>query len=167
MIANQKSVEHTTTPRFYFEMWSYILIPVFSYPNLKWSLRRFRHLGTLFLCTHMLLNTFDSWHTSVFSEALALPRSCCEQAVGLCLCTCSEVFWTGAVDVASDVMQGDATVVTMVTSGFRVVSKRESALMNCGCNKTCQTHEERSAHTIKDCLAVKCKLLGMWALVGQ
>lgn len=40
------------------------------------------------------------------------------------------------MDVASDVMQGDVTVVTIDTSGFRVVSKRESALMNCGWNKT-------------------------------
>ncbi len=36
------------------------------------------------------------------------------------------------MDVASDVMQGDATVVTIDISGFRVVSKRESALMKCG-----------------------------------
>ncbi len=68
------------------------------------------------------------------------------------------------MDVASDVMQDDMTVVTIDTSGFRVVSKRESALMNCGCNKTCKTHEECLVHTIK---TVKCKLLCMWASVGQ
>lgn len=41
-----------------------------------------------------------------------------------------EVLCTGAVDVARDVMHGDATVVTMATSGFRVVRRRDSALMN-------------------------------------
>lgn len=54
-------------------------------------------------------------------------------------CTCSWVFCIDEVDVASDVMQGDATVVTMVTSGFRVVSSTDSALMNWGCSKTCKT----------------------------
>ncbi len=76
--------------------------------------------------------------------------------LGLCLCTCNEVFWIGAVDVASDVMQGDATVVTIDISGFRVVSKRESALMKCGWNKTWKTNQEHLVHTIK---TVKCKLL--------
>lgn len=61
--------------------------------------------------------------------------------------TCSEVLCTGAVDVARDVMHGDATVVTMDTSGFRVVSRRDSALMNWGCSKTCITH----THTHTKC----------------
>lgn len=40
----------------------------------------------------------------------------------------------GLVVVARDV--GEATVVTMQDSGFRVVSKTDSALMNWGCRST-------------------------------
>ena len=47
--------------------------------------------------------------------------------------TCREVLCTGEV-VAKEV--GEATVVTMQGSCFRVVSNRDSALMNWGCSNT-------------------------------
>ena len=44
----------------------------------------------------------------------------------------------GAVVEVKEVQIGVAMVVTMVPwSGLRVVSSRESALMNCGCSRTC------------------------------
>lgn len=47
--------------------------------------------------------------------------------------TCSEVLCTGVV-AERDVVE--ATVVTIQGSGFKVVSRRLSALMNCGCSNT-------------------------------
>lgn len=57
---------------------------------------------------------------------------CVTSVLGLssyCASTCSEVLCAGVV-VARDV--GEATVVTMQGSGFKVVSSRLSALMNWG-----------------------------------
>lgn len=64
--------------------------------------------------------------------------------------TCSEVLCTGVV-VAREV--GEATVVTMQGSCFRVVSRRDSALMNWGCSSTWPIKGQKDAlkdNPIKD-----------------
>lgn len=66
-------------------------------------------------------NLKSQWYLITIAVTLAL------------LITCSEVLCTGVV-VARDVVE--AIVVTMQGSCFRVVSSRDSALMNWGCNNT-------------------------------